>query len=174
MELEARSEAGWQQNLAKCLSGATPIHLVGVGNPIGRDDSVGLHVISALRHRLGARPRPNVRIHQPALDPERTLANLGGKMESVVIFDAVECNRDPGHIFCAKLSDSRFGFFATHNVPLKLIPGFEASLADAWIVGVQPDDTGVGEDMTEIVRHSAELLVESVEKLLEGGRRGPA
>jgi hydrogenase maturation protease len=173
--LSPRGDEAWEAELAKCLSsGSGRIHLVGVGNPIGRDDSVGIHVVSTLRRRHGARPRPDVWIHRTVLGQERTLSKLGGRKNSVVIFDAVECNREPGQLFCAKLSESRFGFFVTHNIPLKLIPGVAAGLENAWVVGIQPKDTGVGEEMTETVRHSAEVLIGSVGRLLEGGFDGPA
>jgi hydrogenase maturation protease len=99
---------------------------------------------------------------------------LDGRKKSVVIFDAVECNLGPGRVFCARLSDSKFGFFATHNIPLKLMPGVEDILADAWVVGIQPKDTGFGEDLTEPVRRSAEQVVELVGRILEGSQRGPA
>lgn len=166
---------GWKAELVKCFSsGSVLVHLIGVGNPIGRDDAVGLHVVSALRRRYGARPSATVRVHKPDLRPESTLSKLGGRGGSVVIFDAVECNREPGHLLCARLSDSRFGFFATHNIPLSLILGGNGGLAEAWVVGIQPGDIGVGEGLTEAVRRAAQFLEDSVGRLVEEGKHGPA
>lgn len=165
--------ASWETDLARCFNErASTLHLVGVGNPLGRDDAVGLYVISELRKRYGARPNANLRIHAATPTPERILSRMGGAGGRVVVFDAVECNREPGHLFCGKLADSKVGFFATHDMPLSLFGDIGTGTENAWVVGVQPKDTDFGEGLTEEVRRSADVLVDYVGKLMEGRPNG--
>jgi hydrogenase maturation protease len=172
--LKQLREGEWTEGLSRCLrASAARKHLLGVGNPIGRDDAVGLRIVSMLRRKYGSRPRGDVLIHPPLVHQERLLSRLGGEGGALVIFDAVECNMVPGEILCARLSETNFGFFATHNLPMRLMPGVASSMASAWVVGVQPEEMGVGEELSETVRRSAEEIVEAVGRVLEG-EHGPA
>jgi hydrogenase 3 maturation protease len=136
--------------------------MLGAGNPIRGDDGVGLAIASELRHSLGARPARGFRIHQNTLSPERLLSKLAASPGRIVIFDAVEASRAPGDIVCCKLSDSRYGYFATHNIPLRLIPGLESRADDIYLVGVQPLTVEVGEGLSDVVKGSAARIVAAV------------
>ena len=84
-----------------------------------------------------------------------------------MIIDAVEAQKKPGTIICARLSETKFGFFATHNVPLRLVPGVAENAADTYIVGIEPDSVGVGEGLSDIVKRSSMKLVEMIVSLVE-------
>jgi Ni,Fe-hydrogenase maturation factor len=66
----------------------------------------------------------------------------------------------------AGLGDTRYGFFATHNVPLKLLPSVEGHSKRVSILGVQPGCLEVGEEISPEVRASAEDVVREVESQL--------
>jgi hydrogenase maturation protease len=140
---------------------AIPAYLVGLGNPLKRDDGVGLEVVSDLHRRLGGSPAPGIRIPRPTTRPERLVSKLASRNSRLVIIDAVEADRSPGTIVCAPLGKTKFGLFATHNVPLKLFPEVAADLGRILLVGVQPEDVGVGEGLSDTVAEA--------KKALEGG-----
>jgi hypothetical protein len=100
--------------LRECvLGGSRTTHVFGIGNPMKQDDGVGLEVVSSLRRRLGPASRKAVRVHGLSSNPERIISDLASKGERIVIIDAVEAQKKPGTIVCARLSDTKFGFFAT-------------------------------------------------------------
>jgi hydrogenase maturation protease len=145
------------------------VDMLGVGNPIRRDDGVGLEIISLLRSRLGRRPR-GLRIHGPSAMPERLLSRLASEAGRVVVFDAVDAAMQPGEIICRKLSETKYGFFATHNIPLRLVPGLAERQEDFYIVGVQPESLEVGEGLTDSVLGSANKIVAFVSQAV-GARK---
>ncbi|MGD0145665.1 MAG: hydrogenase maturation protease [Nitrososphaerales archaeon] len=154
--------------LRECiLGGSGTTHVFGIGNPIKQDDAVGLEVVSSLRRRLGPASRKAVRVHGLSPNPERMISDLASKGERIVIIDAIEAQKKPGTIICARLSETKFGFFATHNVPLRLVPGVAENAADTYIVGIEPDSVGVGEGLSDIVKRSSTKLVEMIASLVE-------
>jgi len=142
-------------------------HVLGVGNPIKQDDGVGIEVVSSLRRRLGFASRKGVKLHASSSNPEGLISNLASKGEKIMVIDAVEAQKDPGAIVCARLSETKFGFFATHNIPLKLIPGVAENAAEILLVGIQPDSVGVGEGLSDVVKKSSTRLVEMIASVLE-------
>jgi hydrogenase 3 maturation protease len=154
--------------LRECiLGGSGTTHVFGIGNPIKQDDAVGLEVVSSLRRRLGPASRKAVRVHGLSSNPERTISDLASKGERIVVIDAVEAQKKPGTIVCARLSETKFGFFATHNVPLRLVPGVAENAADTYVVGIQPDSVGVGEGLSDVVKGSSMKLVAMIASLVE-------
>lgn len=95
------------------------------------------------------------------------ISDLASKGERIVVIDAVEAQMKPGTIVCARFSETKFGFFATHNVPLRLVPGVAENAADTYIVGIQPDSVGVGEGLSDVVKRSSMKLVSMIANLVE-------
>jgi hydrogenase maturation protease len=140
----------------------SPVHLVGAGNELRKDDAVGLEVISALRSRLGSVPAPGVTIHASTPMPERLLSKLASAEGRIIIFDAVEASAQPGAVVFRPMADTKYGFFGTHNIPLRLVPGLEGRLGDIFLVGVQPGSLEVGTGLCRSVRDSVLEIVEVV------------
>ncbi len=146
------------------------VTLVGVGNPIKGDDFAGLYVASKLRRRYGANPNKYVRITKE-LTPERVFSNFARTKrlnETFLIIDSVEANLDPGSIVFASLADTKYGFFGTHNIPLKLFSDLRPSLAGIFVVGIQPENLEIGEGLSNTVRSSADRIVERVSDYIVG------
>lgn len=149
------------------LGGSGTTHVFGIGNPIKKDDALGLEVVSLLRRRLGPASRRTIRVHGFSSNPEILISDLASKGERIVIIDAVEAQKKPGTIVCARLSDTKFGFFATHNVPLRLVPGVAENAADSYVIGIQPEAVDVGEGLSDVVRRSTMELVAMIADLVQ-------
>ena len=161
-ERKAPKVPAWARALRGALDGASRVDFVGVGNELRGDDAAGLAIISLLRSRLRGRRVPRARIHPLASMPERLLSRLSMTAENIVIFDAVEGASPPGKILCRTLAESKYGFFATHNVPLTLVPGLASRRKEVMIVGVQPKSLEVGEGLSPEVAASVEAIVKEV------------
>ncbi|MGD1055127.1 MAG: hydrogenase maturation protease [Nitrososphaerales archaeon] len=154
--------------LKECiLGGSGTTHIFGIGNPIKQDDALGLEVVSSLRRRLRPASRKAVRVHGLSSNQERLISDLASKGERIVVIDAVEAQKKPGTIVCARLSETKFGFFATHNVPLRLIPGVAENAADTYVVGIQPEAVDVGEGLSDVAKRSTMELVTMIADLVE-------
>lgn len=141
---------------------SSPLHLVGVGNELRADDAVGLVIVSQLRAKLGGAPAPGLKIHPGCQEPERLLAKLASGEGRIVVFDAVEASGEPGDVVVRSMADTKYGFFGTHNIPLKLVPGIDGRLDDVFLVGVQPESLDVRHGLSETVRAAARQIVSAV------------
>ncbi len=157
----------WRESVRNLLTvaGAEVVNIVGVGNPIKGDDAIGLEVVRSLRREVGRSRLGNIRIHPPTLNPEHVITKIARKKERLVVIDAVEANVEPGTIVCSKLGNTKFGFFATHNIPLRLLPDVSANLDDSYLIGVQVGSVEVDETITERVRASGGLLVAEIKSI---------
>lgn len=164
-----QAEVGdWRREVAKCLRDAPrPIHFVGVGNTLRGDDAVGVEVASRLRRALRGSGVEGVKVHPPDSSPERLLSHIP-RSEGLVIFDAIEAGVEPGHILCASLGSTQFGFFATHNVPLRIIPGVAERKDSVFVMGIEPERLEVGEGLSPKVKASAEALTAEIVRLVVG------
>jgi len=150
----------WRERLRETIADSRrPVHFVGVGNELKTDDAAGLEIASALRSRLGTSPAPGVRIHSCTPMPERLLSKLASGEGRIVVFDAVEASAKPGDIVFLPMADTKYGFFGTHNIPLKLVPGLGVRLGEFYLVGVQPASLEIGEGLSEKVRESVNEIV---------------
>lgn len=148
------------------LGGDAQVHIVGVGNELRGDDAAGLALASSLAERLGLNPTPRLTIHVPLRNPEVLISRLCLQGARVVVLDAVEAAKEPGTVVAARLRDTKFGFFATHNVPLKLIPG--VSEGDVWLLGVEPASLEVGAGLSPDVLSAVTRLTDEVCSMVEG------
>ena len=152
--------ADWREGLRGVMEvRATRVHLVGVGNRLRRDDAAGLEITSRLRSRLGAASAGGVEVHPESAMPERLLSKLARNEGKVIVFDAVEASRSPGEIVFRRVADTKYGLFATHNIPLRLVPGLAEREEDFFLVGVQPASLEVGERLSPEVQASVRRIV---------------
>jgi hydrogenase maturation protease len=142
---------------------SNPVTFLGAGNPIKSDDSVGLYMISNLRKHCGSHPREFVRI-KPRSNPDTVLSKI--EKGTIVIFDAVESGLSPGSIVFANISKTKYGFFATHNVPLRLVPGLASRMSTVFVLGVQPLRREIGEGLSQVVKDSADRVVDTISKMI--------
>jgi hydrogenase maturation protease len=164
----------WESRLHELLDDErTPLHLVGIGSPLRSDDSVGLQIIAGLLKNLGKRPREHVFLHQSTPTSEHVLSSLDCTKTRVLVFDAVQANGKPGDVIFADLGQSKFGYFATHNVPLRLLPNVAANPSNVYVAGIEPQSLEVGEVLSEAVRTSADRISEIVQSSLGGVVHGP-
>ena len=155
----------WRKRLRETIAdGRHPVHLVGVGNELKSDDAAGVEIASTLRSKLGASPAPGVKIYPCTPMPERLLSKLASGEGRVVVFDAVEASAKPGEVVFRPMADTQYGFFATHNIPLRLVPGLEDRMGDFFLVGIQPASLDVGFGLSEKVQGSVNEVVAVVEE----------
>jgi hydrogenase maturation protease len=163
----------WEVGLRKLLGDTrTPLHIVGVGNPMRGDDAVGLEIVSQLMKRIEKTRLSNVILHLPVSMPERVFSQIDCGKERLLIFDAVESGGMPGEVVLASLGDSKFGYFATHNVPLRVMPEVAANPSNVYVSGIEPAVLEVGDGLSDAVRSSADYVVSVVESALGGGTDG--
>ena len=163
-------EEGWRDALAEyLLRSSRRVHLIGTGNRLRGDDAVGFYIVSQIARKCGDTLPDNIVLHPESVNPELEMSRLDLSREGLVIFDAIESDAKPGTILCAPLSDTRYSFFATHNIPLRMIPSLSSSADHVLVAGIQPLSMELGAGLSREVRSSADMLVEAVSAIIGVG-----
>lgn len=157
----------WELPLTRFVEeSSVPLDFVGLGNPIRQDDGSGLVIVARLRKATFPNRSRSLTFHASNGSPERLLSRLAGSSHRVVVFDAVQAALKPGTPVCARLDDTKYGFFATHNIPLRLIPGLHEAQENFLLVGIQPGWVDVGEGLSPEVEESVAIVVSAVSRAL--------
>lgn len=134
--------------------------LLGLGNPLGRDDAVGLRVAEALQGSEW--------LAIPAEALENALGRVEReKPEKIVIVDAAEMGLPPGSIRCLPLSYPEKMLGSTHGLPLSFLLSL-LKVKEVMVIGIQPKEYGIGEGLSPEVAEAAQRLV----RLLRENREG--
>jgi hydrogenase 3 maturation protease len=161
----------WRENLKRLFFSLDQnnLHIFGVGNSLREDDGVGIYLARLLRKKCGSKPVNFCKIHAPSLRVEFMISGIDYGRDEALIFDSVDFGASPGSVILASLSDSRFGFFATHNVPIRELPNVSSHLDRVHILGIQPMDLSVGEGLSSPVNDSVEEVVRVMSRLMGVG-----
>ena len=135
-----------------------PTCLVGVGNPLRRDDGVGPWIIGAARtaacgtklRLVDAQDVPENFVHAIARDDCR----------NIVFIDAVTAEGPPGSVVFGPLADfGEIESFSTHKLALSFSGKFlEASGKKVFLLGIVPADLEFGAGLTAEVERAAASL----------------
>ena len=149
--------------------------VLGMGNPILRDDRIGLRVVEELE---GLFFDPDVTLQTSTLSGMNLLECLIG-FDRAVIVDAIQTGGEPGTVYRLSPGDfiSRHAFPHLHNTDffqdLMLARGLIPELPrDVVIIGIEVKDvSNFGEDLTPEVERSIPLAVGQILQIVKDGHR---
>ncbi len=162
----ATSRSEILDELRSWLSNARRVVIAGVGNPLRRDDFVGVHIVRKLRDKVSR----SVYLIECETVPESFIEPITEfKPSHILIIDAALLNQKPGS---SKLIEpgqmAVVPPISTHALPLQIFCEYLASTLEAKIalLVVQPGDASFGEGLTEEVEKTAEYLTNLLSKIL--------
>lgn len=147
------------------------ISVIGLGNILLKDEGVGVHVINTMKERYTF--PPDVEIIDGGTLGLDLLPLIEGK-EKILLVDAVNFKKEPGHIDALEddaIPSTLFSKLSVHHIGLSDVL-FAAKLKGATpskirLIGIQPQSLEVGLDMTECISGKMEELINVVIKTLE-------
>lgn len=149
--------------MSNWLRGAARVAILGVGNPLRRDDAVGVHVVRALEGRVPL----TVKLVECETVPESFIAPIEEFEPTHIIFvDAAVLGLEPGEARLIRPEETLGNIVSTHSLPLYLMAGYlkETMAVKIVILAIQPEDTSFGEEMSpglaRSVSHIASMLVD--------------
>jgi len=148
--------------------------ILGLGNPILRDDGVGIHVARALRELLT--DRDDVVVKEASFGGLRLLDALSGYDRAILVDAIITRNGKPGDVYC--LSSQQFEgclhVSSSHDVDMATALETGAQLgmtlpAEIKIVAIEAENVSdFGEEMTPAVAGAVPRAVEAVLNELAG------
>ncbi len=135
-----------------------PTCLVGVGNPLRRDDGVGPWIIGAVREGLAG---TNVSTVDAQDVPENFVHALArAECRNVIFIDAVAAPGPPGSIVFGPLAEfPEAESFSTHKLALSFSGRFlESAGKTVFLLGIVPSDLAFGAGLTPPVARTAKAI----------------
>ena len=134
------------------------IVFVGVGNRLRGDDGIGPKTIDLLEGRV-----PH------ALDVDAVPENFTGIIKrlnpsAIVFIDALDFGSSPGNMRLIEASDVQGYGASTHNLPLDISMEYlrHETCADVFLVGVQPERIGEGEEVSPSLKEPIKNLADAL------------
>jgi len=152
--------------------------ILGIGNPILRDDGVGHLLVQILRGRFS---NPDIEFQETSL-AGLNLAELLAGFDSAIIIDAIQSGGIPGEVYCLKprvSSSQKANQNDQHRTGLFQALELGKSLGwpmpeDVTIVAIEARDaTSFGEDLTPAVEKAIPVALEKILHLLESRQELP-
>jgi hydrogenase 3 maturation protease len=159
-----------QAVLKQKLSNALRIAVLGVGSELRGDDIAGLLAARQIEKTIAKQTTSQeIRVFIGETAPE----NLTGQIKEfqpthLIIIDAAEFNKEPGHIEVMEPETIGGATFCTHSLPLTVIIGYllESFKFKAIIIGIQPKTITFGAQPTKEVVAAAQNLADAITSLL--------
>ena len=180
-----------EYKLRNWFSNAQRIVIAGMGNPLRKDDSVGIRIVRNLRHRV---PQAVFLIECETV-PERYMEEICEfKPSHILIIDAVysglkpgssdliDPNRvemafrayDPYFTSVTHLATSQMPAIRTHAMPLHIFCEalVKTTKAKLSLLAIQPQNTSIGEGISPEVEKSAEHLTDLLSRIMDQALAG--
>jgi hydrogenase 3 maturation protease len=145
-----------REALEKWFAGADRIVVTGIGNPIRRDDFVGVKIVQDLEGKVSDK----VHLLECETVPESFMQEIVDiKPSHVLLVDAAFLGMKSGEaqlIFPEQITD--FPAITTHMLPLRIFCEYIMKTAEAKIalLLIEPENTEFGEGLTASVQAAAE------------------
>jgi hydrogenase 3 maturation protease len=153
-------------DLKNWLSNAQKVVVAGIGNPLRKDDFVGIEIVRNLRNRVSQ----FVYLIECETVPESFIEPITEfKPTHILLIDAAMLNLNPGSSKLIEPSQMmKHPAISTHALPLRIFCEYLAKTTDAKIalLVIQPKDTDFGEGLTSKLRETAATLTNLLSRVL--------
>jgi hydrogenase 3 maturation protease len=153
-----KDEYSIQDALEKWFANAERVVVAGIGNPIRRDDFVGVKIIQDLEGKVSDK----VNLLECETVPESFMQEIVDlKPSHVLLIDAAVLGLKPGEIrlvFPEQVAD--FPAVTTHMLPLRIFCEYIIKMTEAKIalLLIEPENTEFGEGLTPTAQAAAEKI----------------
>ena len=153
-----KAEYSIQDALEKWFAGAERVVVAGIGNPIRKDDFVGVKIMQDLQGKV---PK-NVYLIECETVPESFMQEIVDlKPSHVLLIDAAVLGLKPGTtrlVFPEQVTN--FPAITTHMLPLRIFCEYITKMTKAKIalLLIEPENTEFGEGLTPEVQKAAEKI----------------
>lgn len=127
----------------------------GVGNVLKRDDGIGVYISNRIKESKSVQK----------LTVEVSIENYIGKINSLnpdvlILVDCMDFNKQPGYVEILPVEQVKDFTFNTHNISLKRVS--DLFNMPVYILGIQPKRIDFGEEISEIVKKTAQNILEII------------
>ena len=167
MKLESKEFYKFKQDLEEFIKNWDKLVILGIGNPLRGDDFSGSLVARRLNQTLDEEKII-------VIDGETVPENFTGQIKKenpshIILFDAADMKKPPGHIKLIKKDEIAQYNISTHAMPLSFLINYLEHTTDTRIIliGIQPKGMEFEEKVSHEVYQSISLLIALLHEILE-------
>jgi len=135
--------------------------VIGIGNPLKKDDNIGNLVVDELRKNS---ENKNTLFIRAETNPENFIGKIKSFNPDVIYFvDAVEFDGKVGEVKVFSIDAVLNKSLSTHGISVKIFKDFFPD-AEIYVVGVKVEDMGYGEGLSLSLRNNFVNIVNEVKK----------
>jgi hydrogenase 3 maturation protease len=165
------SPAAWKGPVRKEILSARKTVILAVGNLSKGDDAAGILCAQELKKLMGWKARSRLKILLGHETPE----NVTGKIRKfhpdlILILDSAQGGYKPGTVFIVEKSQIEDDTVSTHTISLALLVAYleETIGCKVTVLGIQPLNLGLGENVSPPVKRAAEKLAAFIAHVIMG------
>ncbi|HYB93274.1 MAG TPA: hydrogenase maturation peptidase HycI [archaeon] len=143
------------------FSNAQRVVIVGVGNPIRRDDGVGVEIVHSLKGKVSN----DILLIESETIPENFINQIiEFKPTHILIINAALMHLNPGTAKLVKSIEAPEESISTHGLPIQIFVQYLTKMTEAntAMLLIQPRDTGFGEGLTSELNKVKEKLAKNL------------
>ncbi len=149
---EASHIPDWDEVFSPLLDQSKVILFAGIGNRLKSDDAVGIYICEKIRQN----ERKQVLIVESGI--EKYVGKINAlSPDLLVLVDCTDFNREPGYFKLFPVADTPDHSLHTHTISLSRISEFFAM--KAYLLGIQPQFVGFGEEISPPVLMIADQII---------------
>lgn len=140
--------------------------ILGIGNDMRGDDGLG----SILAQKLSILENENITVFDGKTVPENFTGAIKKEIPShIILLDAVEMNKPPGHIKLVSKEEIANYSISTHAMPLSfLIKYLESTTpAEIMLMGIQPDNMDLICEISPKIQESLNYVLKLFKHVLK-------
>lgn len=149
----------------------TPLSIIGVGSNLRGDDYAGMLCAKEIKSFIKKNKIKNIKVFECGVSPENFLEKIvKSSPETVLIIDALECNKKPGSVIVTDIENISFKNFSTHNISLRLFVKYlkESLKCQIIFIGIQPANLHFGrkisKEVIKAVDEVSDIICRSLKK----------
>lgn len=156
----------FSKKLEKYLEKSEKIVIAGIGNPIRKDDAIGVKIIQELRNKVPSR----VILYECETIPESFIQPIIEVHPShVLLIDVAYMKTKPGEIRLVNPENIlNYSPITSHTLPLRVFCEFLTKMTKAKIglLLIEPKDTKFGEEISLEVQEASKRIISFLIKFL--------
>lgn len=155
-----------ENTLADWFSDIDRVVIVGIGNPLRHDDSVGVEVVKRLKGKV---TNDNILVIESENVPESFMKPITEFNPShILLIDAALLGLEPGHLRFVKALEVSGVAVSTHALPLQIFCGYLTQVTGAKIglLLIQPENVDFGEGLTPEVESAMKRVIMILKRIL--------
>ncbi len=153
--------------MKKFLKNHGKIVILGIGNEIKGDDGLGPNIVWKLNDLF--EKNDDVIVFDGGTVPENYTSLIRNEEPThIILVDAVEMKKEPGHIRVVQKDEIAKYNISTHAMPISFLIKFMETTIGARIilVGMQPKNMELAEGISKEVEKSIEIVVNTLFELI--------